>query len=134
MAFPFLTRRKIPRAERQIRPGAPCWVCGAVDAAHETIACHALLNGVLWRTHKVRGTLRYQALANVISTSGLRPVRGDWILAEKAPKPRNSTRSLRAIAATISPNMALMLFSTSRLAADGVVTAGPRFSSSIDKV
>jgi len=40
----------------------------------------------------------------------------------------------RAIAATISPNLALMMFSTSRLAADGEVTARRRFSSSIDKV
>src|SRR5215467_2902912 len=45
---------------------------------------------------------------------GLRPVRAGRCLTEKAPKPRNSTRSPRDIAATISPRMALTMFSTSR--------------------
>src|SRR5215204_691463 len=45
---------------------------------------------------------------------GLRPVRAGRFLTENAPKPRNSTRSPCAIAATISLRMALMMFSTSR--------------------
>src|ERR1700746_404937 len=45
---------------------------------------------------------------------GLRPVRAGRCLTEKAPKPRNSTRSPRDIAAIISPRMALTMFSTSR--------------------
>ena len=43
-----------------------------------------------------------------------RPERAERVLTEKAPKPRNSTRSPRAIAETISPRMALSTFSTSR--------------------
>src|SRR5215831_4600687 len=45
---------------------------------------------------------------------GLRPARARRFLTEKAPKPRNSTRSPRASAATISPRIALTIFSTSR--------------------
>ena len=45
---------------------------------------------------------------------GLRPVRAGRCLTEKAPKPRNSTRSPRASAAVISLRMALTMFSTSR--------------------
>src|SRR6516165_7889019 len=45
---------------------------------------------------------------------GLRPVRAGRCLTEKAPNPRNSTRSPRDIAAIISPRMALTMFSTSR--------------------
>src|SRR6266545_623626 len=45
---------------------------------------------------------------------GLRPVRAGRFFTEKAPKPRSSTRSPRAIAATISLRIALTMFSTSR--------------------
>ena len=45
---------------------------------------------------------------------GLRPVRAGRCLTEKAPKPRNSTRSPLAMAAVISPRIALTMFSTSR--------------------
>ena len=45
---------------------------------------------------------------------GLRPVRAGRVLIEKAPKPRSSTRSPRAIAAMTSSRMALTMFSTSR--------------------
>src|SRR5690349_10272656 len=45
---------------------------------------------------------------------GLRPVRAGRFFTEKAPKPRSSTRSPRAMAATISFRMALTMFSTSR--------------------
>src|SRR5262249_8223078 len=43
---------------------------------------------------------------------GLRPVRAGRFFTEKAPKPRSSTRSPRAMAAVISPRIALMMFST----------------------
>src|ERR1700692_3698983 len=45
---------------------------------------------------------------------GLRPVGAGRCFTEKAPKPRSSTRSPRDIAATISPRIALTMFSTSR--------------------
>src|SRR5262249_46055352 len=44
---------------------------------------------------------------------GLRPARAGRCLTEKAPKPRSSTRSPRAKAATISSRIALTMFSTS---------------------
>ena len=49
-----------------------------------------------------------------MALSGLPPVRAGRFLTEKAPNPRSSTRSPRAIAATISSRMALTMFSTSR--------------------
>src|SRR5690606_19666578 len=45
---------------------------------------------------------------------GLRPTLAGRFLTEKAPKPRNSTRSPRASASPISSRMALTMFSTSR--------------------
>src|ERR1700704_1600979 len=45
---------------------------------------------------------------------GLRPVRAGRFFTEKAPKPRSSTRSPRAMAAMISPRIAFTIFSTSR--------------------
>src|SRR5262249_15640241 len=45
---------------------------------------------------------------------GLRPVRAGRFVTEKAPKPRSSTRSPRAMAAMTSPRIALTMFSTSR--------------------
>jgi len=45
---------------------------------------------------------------------GLRPARAGRCLTEKAPKPRSSTRSPRASAATISSRIAFTMFSTSR--------------------
>src|ERR1700686_992919 len=45
---------------------------------------------------------------------GLRPARAGRCFTEKAPKPRSSTRSPRAKAATISSRIAFTMFSTSR--------------------
>src|SRR6516225_279276 len=56
----------------------------------------------------------FLSTATCAPVRGLRPVRAGRCLTEKAPKPRNSTRSPRDIAATISPSMALTMFSTSR--------------------
>src|SRR5271166_3147290 len=56
----------------------------------------------------------FLSTATCAPVRGLRPVRAGRCLTENAPKPRNSTRSPRDIAATISPSMALTIFSTSR--------------------
>lgn len=45
---------------------------------------------------------------------GLRPLRPERCFTENAPKPRNSTRSLRAMMAMIPPRMASTMFSISR--------------------
>src|SRR6516165_5595898 len=56
----------------------------------------------------------FLSTATCAPVRGLRPVRAGRCLTENAPKPRNSTRSARDIAATISPSIALTMFSTSR--------------------
>ena len=53
-------------------------------------------------------------LGEPVDTDRFTPVRAGRFFTEKAPKPRSSTRSPRAIAATISLRMALTIFSTSR--------------------
>src|SRR5437660_2261899 len=67
------------------------------------ISLPVLKNGTLLRSTETWAPVR-----------GLRPVRAGRCLTEKAPKPRSSTRSPRASALTISPRIALTMFSTSR--------------------
>jgi hypothetical protein len=65
---------------------------------------------------KLDGAAFDRVIGTVIAAAGAggRPVRAGRFFTEKAPKPRNSTRSPRAMAPMISPRMALTIFSTSR--------------------
>src|SRR5690606_22639481 len=63
---------------------------------------------------------------------GLRPTRAGRFLTEKAPKPRNSTRSPRAMASPISSRIALTMFSMSRWNRCGFSAAS--FSTSSDLI
>src|ERR1700730_3461111 len=67
------------------------------------ISLPVLKNGTLLRSTDTCAPVR-----------GLRPVRAGRFLTETAAKPRHLTRPPRAIAATISPRIALTIFSTSR--------------------
>ena len=56
----------------------------------------------------------FSATSTLSPVRGLRPTRASRRLTEKAPKPRNSTRSPRARAAAISSKIAVTMTSTSR--------------------
>src|SRR5260370_10814855 len=89
--------------------------------AHDHLADHLAGTSICGRFRRSRISLPvlkngtdFWSTATCAPVLGLRPARARRFLTEKAPKPRNSTRSPRASAATISPRMALTIFSTSR--------------------
>src|SRR5262245_40248091 len=93
-----------PRASTQKADNYPC--CGGVSAGRfrrSRISLPVLKNGTDFFSTETWAPVR-----------GLRPMRAGRFFTEKAPKPRSSTRSPRAIAATIPPSIALTMFSTSR--------------------
>ncbi len=87
----------------------------AVSRSGETLATGALLFSRSRISLPVlKNGTDFCATETCAPVRGLRPVRAGRFFTEKAPKPRSSTRSPRAIAATISLRMALTMFSTSR--------------------
>src|SRR5580704_4243873 len=83
---------------------AKCWfVYGTGRLSRSRISLPVLKNGTDFWSTETWAPVR-----------GLRPERAGRCFTENAPKPRSSTRSPRAMAAMISPRMALTMVSTSR--------------------